>query len=440
MSDGQDGHGATDVVVLGAGVSGLAAALKLANTGCSVRILEARDRIGGRILTVRDDPWPVAVELGPEFIQGRIPALFSLAQRAKQPVVELGGSRYEWRDGKLMSIGSDLSRAEQIMARLPDLKPHDDMSLNQFLGSRFEEQPTLMAREWVENYDAAYPDRVSVHFLTRERKAEQRIEGRRAFRVATGYDAVPAALHAQLPKDRVTLQLESIVTEVHWSPGAVQVSARDANGNARGPFKARRLVVTLPIGALQAESVRFTPPLAHRKEALHGMEMGHVVKLAFLFKERFWERLFPDEVGFVLSMNEPVRVWWTGYPLYAPMLMAWTGGPPADALSRIPPEHRVDRALDSLARITGMPRASIDQQLVTWEAHDWAADPFARGAYSYVRVGGISAQAELARPVEATLFFGGEATELNGYQATVHGALFAGERAADEVLRSLVSS
>ena len=426
--------------MLGAGVSGLAAAVKLANAGYSVRILEARDRIGGRILTVRDDPWPVAVELGPEFIQGRIPALIDLAQRAKQPVVELGGSRYEWRGGKLMSTGPDLSRAEQIMAQLPDLKPYEDMSLNQFLGSRFDEQPTQMAREWVENYDAAYPDRVSVHFLARERKAEQRIEGRRAFRVATGYDAVPSALHAQLQKEGVNLHLETIATEVRWSPGAVHVSARDPHGGARGPFEARRLVTTLPLGVLQAGSVPFTPPLSQRKEALHGMEMGHVIKLVFLFKERFWERLFPDELGFLLSMNEPIRAWWTGYPIYAPVLMAWCGGPPADALNGVPAEHRVDRALDSLARITRTSRKSLDELLVTWSAHDWAADPFARGAYSYVRVGGISAQAELARPVEGTLFFGGEATELSGFQATVHGALFAGERAADEVLRSLVSS
>ena len=435
-----DPGGATDVLVLGAGVSGLAAAVKLAKAGCTVRVLEARDRIGGRIHTLRGYPWPVAVELGPEFIQGKIPALLNLAQQAGQPVVELDGSRYEWHDGKLTSISQDFTRAEKIMAHLPDLKPHEDMSLNQFLSNRFDPRPTEMAREWVENYDAAYPDRVSIHFLARERKAEHRIEGRRIFRAATGYDAVPKALHAQLPKDRVNIHLETIATEVRWSPGAVEVEARDPRGSARGPYNARRLVVTLPLGVLQAESVRFIPPLSQQRQvALQGMEMGHVIKLVFLFKERFWEARFPDELGFVVSMTEPVRVWWTGYPIYAPVLMAWTGGPPADALSQFPKEHRVDSALDSLARITRMPRASIDQQLVTWATHDWAADPFTRGAYSYVRVGGIEAQAELARPVENTLFFGGEATELSGYQATVHGALSAGERAAGEVLNSLTA-
>jgi monoamine oxidase len=165
--------------------------------------------------------------------------------------------------------------------------------------------------------------------------------------------------------------------------------------------------------------------------------MGRVLKLVFAFKERFWERAFPDELGFLSTPNEPFQVWWTGYPVYAPVLVAWVGGPAADALSEIAVEQRVDQALDSLARMLRLSRSEVDRQVVRWDTHDWAADPFARGAYSYVRVGGVPGQEVLARPVENTLFFAGEATELAGHQATVHGALYAGERAADEVLHSL---
>ena len=123
--------------------------------------------------------------------------------------------------------------------------------------------------------------------------------------------------------------------------------------------------------------------------------------------------------------------------MYAPVLVSWSAGPSADTLAGLPIEQRVDRALDSLARLLRVPRAVVDGQMLAWDGHDWGADPFARGAYSYVRVGGIEAQAVLASPVENTLFFAGEATELEGHQATVHGALFAGQRAADEVLHSL---
>jgi monoamine oxidase len=238
------------------------------------------------------------------------------------------------------------------------------------------------------------------------------------------------------------VELETIVTKVHWTPGAVSVEARRPLGEVRGPFSAERLVVALPVGVLKASptevgAVRFSPPLDRKQEALRGLEMGNVVKLVLAFQERFWKRLVSDELGFLITFEEPYQAWWSGYPVYAPVLVAWAGGSAADALAHLTLEARVDRALESLARVLSVPRADVDRQVVAWQTHDWAVDPYARGAYSYVLVGGMEAQADLARPVENTLFFGGEATELEGHQATVHGALFAGQRAADEVLQSL---
>jgi monoamine oxidase len=203
-------------------------------------------------------------------------------------------------------------------------------------------------------------------------------------------------------------------------------------------FRAARAVVALPLGVLQAESApRFEPALPQKTEALRGLEMGHVVKLAFAFEERIWADTVSDQLGFLFTAGQPYTAFWTGYPLYAPVLVAWAGGPAADALMRFSLAERADRALESLALVLGVSRADVDRRVVGWEGHDWAADPFARGAYSYVRVGGMAAQAAFAQPVAGTLFFAGEATELEGRQATVHGALFAGRRAADEVLRTL---
>jgi monoamine oxidase len=435
----------TDVLVLGAGVSGLAAAVRLAQAGCTVRVLEARDRVGGRIFTRRGGDWPVPVELGAEFVQGRVPALFTLAHQTGQPVVELDGTRFQSRAGQLARSEEVLARMDEILSRLPRVSLEGDQNFEQFLATfRADEslgEATTLARAWVESYDAAYPDRVSIQSLVRERAAEDQIEGRRGFRLVSGYDGVPQALRARLPTERCWVHLETIADEVHWTPGAVSVDAHGPLGEARGPFSARRLVVALPLGVLQAPptdpaAVRFTPPLTQKEDALRGLEMGHVVKLVFAFKERFWERTFPgpDELGYLVTDDEPFRAWWTGYPVVAPVLVAWAGGPAADALAGLTIEERVDRALDSLARLFREPRAVLDSQLVASDTHDWAADPFARGAYSYVRVGGMHAQAVLASPVDDTLFFAGEATELAGHQATVHGALFAGQRAADEVL------
>jgi monoamine oxidase len=433
------------VLVLGAGISGLAAAARLAQAGVSVRILEARERVGGRVHSLRGGARPVAVELGAEFIQGCIPELFELANAAHLPVVELGGSRWLFRDGELTSARDLLDRADSALTRLwHGRAPQDDESMARVLASSHpaEGKMTFLERSWIESYDAAYVERLSSLALQRERAAEHASEGNRSFRVASGYDGVAHALLAQLGPDRAPIHPRTIATEVQWSPGSVSVQTRDAGSDKQSSFGAARLIVTLPVGVLQSDptddgGVRFRPLLADKERALQGLEMGHVVKLTFGFKERFWESMFSEQVGFLMTPGEPFGAWWTGYPVYAPVLTAWAGGPPADALSALTNEQCADRALESLARVLGVRRTEIDEQLVTWDGHDWTNDPFARGAYSYVRVGGMPAQAELARPVADTLFFGGEATEQAGHQATVHGALFAGRRAADEVLRSL---
>ena len=434
------------MLVLGAGVSGLAAAARLAQAGCTVRVLEARERLGGRVHTVRGEHWPVPMDLGAEFIQGRVPALFALARQAGLPVVELVGARWTSRAGQLTRADEFMPRVGEILSQLPHLSADEDQSLEEFLSSRRTEQSIAeyggVVRWWIRSYDAAHPDRLSVRSLVRERDAERQIEGDRAFRLVAGYDWIPRTLQSRIPPDRGRVHFETIATDVAWEPGTVSVQTRGLSGATRASFTARRLVVALPIGVLQASPgdavvVRFTPPLAEKQGALRGLEMGNVVKLALAFRERFWEPVFPDQLGFLIAEDEPFQGYWTGYPVYAPVLVAWAGGPAADALGGLSLGQRVDRALDSLARLTRVPRSELDAQLVTWDGHDWAADPFARGAYSYVRVGGMEAQASLASPVDKTLFFAGEATELAGHQATVHGALFAGERAADEVLRSL---
>src|SRR5215204_5457656 len=164
---------ATDVLVLGAGVSGLAAAARLTEAGCTVRVLEARDRVGGRILTLRGRGWPIPVELGAEFIQGRIPELLSLAAQDGLPLVELGGTRWRARAGQLAHADEFLPKVHDVLAGLPSLRADEDMSLAQFLAdvhaSESERDVLDMARMWTEAYDAADANRVSVQFLVRER-------------------------------------------------------------------------------------------------------------------------------------------------------------------------------------------------------------------------------------------------------------------------------
>ena len=116
--------------------------------------------------------------------------------------------------------------------------------------------------------------------------------------------------------------------------------------------------------------------------------------------------------------------------MHAPLLTAWAGGPKAARLTGSSEEKLSKRALESVRSVLGNieePRAFL--------IHDWQADPYARGGYSYVKVGGTGAREELAAPLEETLYFAGEATDME-QSGTVGGALASGLRAAREILNA----
>ena len=161
------------------------------------------------------------------------------------------------------------------------------------------------------------------------------------------------------------------------------------------------------------------------------------------FRERFWER---DDVratvtmgdlahlGFVFTGHDPFRVWWTPYPVRAPVLTAWAGGPRALRLAGLGERAVTELAVAAAGRLFGVRPERLAALLVDAHSHDWGADPLTLGAYSYTAVGGIGASAALARPVARTLFFAGEAATGDGEHGTVHAALESGARAAGEVL------
>jgi monoamine oxidase len=118
----------------------------------------------------------------------------------------------------------------------------------------------------------------------------------------------------------------------------------------------------------------------------------------------------------------------------SPTLTAWAGGHAADALLAEGESAMIDRALDSLATTFHMRRRRVDQLLAGSWTHNWQSDPFSRGAYSYAGVGGQNAHRALAKPIESTLFFAGEATS-SDQTGTVAGAIESGKRAAAELIR-----
>lgn len=441
------GASSFDVVVIGAGAAGLLAGAELARAGASVLLLEARDRVGGRIWTRREPGLPVPVELGAEFIHGQAAITRDLLAKAGAAVVDAEGSHLTLHEGELQPREDFFPKLRRALAESRVLA-QQDMSfavfLERHLAGALSPDERQRAQRMAEGFDAADTTRASARAIVAEWLGDVLGVGPQS-RPRDGYAALLDALLASFeraPRQGAVrrLQLGSVVREVRWSHRSVEV----AGERAGAPFeiRARRAIITLPLGVLQAapgavEAVRFTPPLEAKRDALEGLIAGPVIKVLLRFATAFWERLCDGRyagTSFVQSPDARIPTFWTPAPAHAPLLVAWAGGPRVPPLSRGRSPGGIARlAIESLQTVLGA-GVDIAGELEGWYYHDWQADPFARGAYSYVAVGGSEARAALARPIEATLFFAGEATDTGGEAGTVTGALQSGLRAAREAL------
>jgi monoamine oxidase len=426
------------VAILGGGLAGLAAAERLGDAGVDVTLLEARDRLGGRIFTVRPPGGP-AVELGAEWIGAEGSVRERLAAGGTE-LVTADGSHLRRRDGRLEDFGVAMRSVQRLLASLRSHGP-DDRSLGRALRDLGDRAGEADARDllqgYVEGFNAADASRVSVRWLA-EVEANQPPDASE-LRAPDGVGRIVDLLVASIG-DRVAIRRGAVARRVGWRPGRVEIDVESAAGADR--VDASTLIVTLPLGVLKLDpgdpaAVRFDPPLESKRDALDRLEMGAVVKIVGRFRSRFWRRGELSDLLFIHAFEQALPTWWTAAPLDAPILVGWVGGPLALRLASARRAELTDHAVGSAAAALGVPRSVVEAELVEWHWHDWQADPFARGAYSYVLAGGIDAPRELAEPVAETLYFAGEATVGGGANATMEGALQSGYRAADQALAAL---
>lgn len=426
-----------DVIVIGGGVAGLAAADALARTGRRVVLLEARGRLGGRVDTRFIPGWPGPVELGAEFIHGGNPDLWRMLKRAGLRARTLSEAHWLARGGAIERI-PDLDAAIGRVTRLITPRKAGAMSF----GGYFRRYPPAvaaddwaMARSFVEGFEAAPLDRISARSLAGESPDEEE-----QYRLTGGYAPLVAHLAQSCTRHGVVITLGAPVASLHWRRGHVRVQT---GGSAPGTLRARAAVVTLPLGVLKARrgvgAVRFVPPLRRKQAAIDRMEVGDVVRCSVRFHDAAWRRLSSslpparrrDGFGFIHSLIKGMPVWWALDD--RPVITGWAGGPAAKALLKLPAAGRRRRSIRSLAEILQVDPATLERGVADWQACDWTHEPFTRGAYSFIAAGQEHAAKELRSDVQGTLFFAGEATASGAEVGTVHGALSSGLRAAREV-------
>jgi monoamine oxidase len=427
---------AADALVLGAGAAGLSAARELSRAGRRVIVLEARPRPGGRIHTLYDPFWPVPVELGAEFLHREARTTRAAADAAGLPVEELPDQHVLATEDGPRAMPGFYRRLSGALR--PRGRRRGDVSLAQALArARLSPLTRALARMYVEGYLAAPAERVSARWVAAGIDGDP--DANRQHRIGPGYGALVRWLVAGFDPDRAALRLNTVVRRVSWQPGRVRVECRSVTGHALATLSAPTLLVTVPLAVLaaapdEAGAITFDPPLDAKRPALLRLGTGHVCKLVLRFRDRFWEQDDERPVNFWHDPGGSFPTWWNAAPRHAPVLTAWAGGPAAEDLLARPVRERLARAAQSLAAILRTPRRRVEARLQSWAHHDWRADPWSRGAYSYAGVGGESAAAALARPLEDTLFFAGEATDSEA-SGTVEAALDSGRRAAREILR-----
>ncbi|WP_295676478.1 NAD(P)/FAD-dependent oxidoreductase [uncultured Mucilaginibacter sp.] len=428
-----------DILIIGAGATGLMAAVTLAKAGKMVIVLEARNRCGGRIHTINQGLFFKDTELGAEFIHGDLPVTLSLLKEAGIAFDTASGEMVHYKNGKFNN-DEGVEGWDLLMQKLKTIDK--DISINEFLDREFGSEAyhdlKNSVRQFAAGYDSADPDRGSTFALRNEwlnddEDAQYRVKG--------GYVKIVDYLEDRIKNAGGSIFLNSAVKEIKWKPGYVKVITNDGV-----VYGAGQLLIALPLGVLQADkdqlgALTFNPQISEQMAAINQMGFGAVIKILLEFDEPFWiDKQTELQAGknlenmiFLLS-DEEIPTWWTQTPDPSPVITGWLGGPPAAAKKDVPDEEVLRQSLQSLSNIFKRNIEDLKAKVVASRIVNWTNDPFTMGSYAYDTVNASAFREILKQPVDNTLFFAGEYLYDGAAMGTVEAALTSGEEVAKKMI------
>lgn len=428
-----------DVVIIGAGIAGMTAARQLSQTdlGLKVVVLEAQDRVGGRLLTLYDRKAGLpahGVEVGAQLIHGSEAPTWELVRAFEMEARGLGDKQQalplwpavESRVPNPGVVAPLMATAARAYAEYNgDDPPFSEFAAGLPLDDADRQLLYSEPLSW-----SAEPDRLSTRAVMADGAAWDSYHDQ-DFQMVGGHSRLADRLAEEIEGH---IQLESEVTELFWSPGIAGVGYRYRG--IKASLTCRQLIVTLPLGVLKSGRIEIAPelPKEHRL-ALDSLEMGQVVVVPMLFSEPFWK----SRISSPGEWTDPAgrRQLWIPHPPGegGAAIQGWFQGSAAAELSALGEDRaiaRVIRWLEEVSRERG-----LVEKLSWYHFQDWVTDPYTLGSYSITRPGGHERRQALAEPVADTLYFAGEATAPPPHYQTVHGAYTSGKRAAAQVMAAL---
>jgi monoamine oxidase len=411
-----------DVAIIGAGAAGLGAARALENSGLSVLVLEARDRVGGRGHTIMAAPG-ITFDLGCGWLHSA--DRNSFVKIAEQLNFEIDKTRPPWREQSfdagfplaeridfINALDAFYDRAEEAAKTLA--KRCSDAAASSYLEPGNRWNPMIDAISTYVN--GCELDVVSVEDMDAYEDSEIN------WRVRRGYGELMVAYGAHLP-----LALNTEVKLIDHSGKRVRIET------SRGTLSAGKVVVTVPTNLIAEEAIRFHPVLPAKMDAARGLPLGLDNKVMLALDE---PETLPKDGNLRGATMRTAMGSFHLRPFGQPCIEGFFGGSFASELEDAGEGALGAEAINEIVTLLG---ADFRRKLKPLAESRWGHDPFARGAYSHALPGHAGKRAMLAAPVEGRLFFAGEATSPNFF-STAHGARDSGERAAAELMVSLAKA
>ena len=420
------------IIIVGGGAAGLMAAYELSKQNkYKIIVLEAAERLGGRMHTYTDDLFSMPVELGAEFVHGDLPLTLSLLKQAEINYYKINGNMSYVEKGLFIKEKDEDKYWNDVMKQMKALKK--DMPLSEFLISFFNDDKYEKTRQSVkgfaEGFDLADVSKASTCSLYNEWIHEEDAQ----YRIDGGYIQLINYLVSECKKSDCIFLTDCCVKKINWSKGEVNVLTMCSRF-----FKGDKIIIAVPLSVLQVDKndmnyIEFAPEINHHLNAAKNIGFGAVIKIIIEFNEVFWQSKKKD-VCFIQT-NEKISFWWTQLPNEKAILTGWLGGPKALELKDVTDEELIAISLQSLSSAFNINIDKLKEKVKAQQVLNWANIKHIHGGYSYNLVGSMEAKKLLQQPINETIFFAGEAIYEGKSEGTVEAALISGKQAVSRLMQ-----